>query len=269
MFLSAMDPSIAAFWENENTFCCCLIATPKPPPPSMPVEPPNFDLLKSPSSNGSAPAKEWASWYKVNSFGTTHTWIQCHHAIRYSCPLVVPLRLQGVTHSVTINAAADAPLYAAVTTFAASRDKAAAPMVASDFLIKDGEGKILDQKTSSARCLFNGARKLPLTLYVVHRDKAQAEAVLKAKHGAVPNGYFPRRGLGYLVNDTEAPWLISVAHGVTAYNKAGELISIYEESDYGDRVSGAPTYDLIAKWWEMCALLKQDISSVARKPKDG
>jgi len=99
---------------------------------------------------------------------------------------VVPLRLQGVTHSVTVDAAADAPLYAAVTAFAASGDEAA-PMAASDFLIKDGEGKILDQQTSSARCLFNGARKLPLALYVVHRDKAQAEAMLKAKHGAVPN----------------------------------------------------------------------------------
>jgi len=56
---------------------------------------------------------------------------------------------------------------------------------------------------------------------------------------------------------------------VTAYNKAGESISIYEESDYGDKVSSAPTYNPTAKWWEMCALLKKDISSVALKPKDG
>ena len=49
-------PSIASFWENENTFCRRLITTPKPPPPSMPVEPPNFDLLKSPPPDGNAPA---------------------------------------------------------------------------------------------------------------------------------------------------------------------------------------------------------------------
>ena len=214
------------------------------------------------------PAKEWASWHKANSSGTNHMWIQRHHAIRYRCPPVVPLRLQGVTHSVTVDAAADAPLSAAVTAFAASGDEAA-PMAASDFLIKDDEGEILDQQTSTARCLFNGARKSPLTLYVVHRDKEQARAVLKAKHGAVPDGYSPCRGLGYLVDDTEAPWLISVAHGVTAYNKAAESISVYEGSNYSDRVSGAPTYDPIAKWWEMCALLKKDISSVARKPKGG
>ena len=56
---------------------------------------------------------------------------------------------------------------------------------------------------------------------------------------------------------------------MTAYNKAAESISVYEGSDYSDRVSGAPTYDPIAKWWEMCALLKKDFLSVARKPKGG
>ncbi len=267
-FSRLWKPSIAHFWENENTFCRRLIATPKPPPPPMPAEPPNFDLLSSPPPDGNAPAKEWASWRKANNFGTTHMWIQRHHAIRYRCPPVMPLRLQGVTHSVAVDAAADAPLSAAVAAFAASGDQAS-PMAASDFLIKDGKGDVLDQQTTTARCLFNGASESPLTLQVVHRDNAQAEAALAAKHGAVPDGYLPFRGLGYLVEDTEAPWIISVAHGVTAYNKAGESIGVYEGSDYGDRIGGAPTYDPIAKWWEMCALLKKDIASVARKPRGG
>lgn len=104
----------------------------------------------------------------------------------------------------------------------------------------------------------------------MHRDKEQAREALAAKHGPVPEGYHTFRGSGYLVEATEAPWLLSTAHGVTAYNKVAEgALSVYEGTDYGEWVDGIPTYDPIAKWWEMCTLLKKDISSVARAPRGG
>jgi hypothetical protein len=43
---------------------------------------------------------------------------------------------------------------------------------------------------------------------------------------------------------------------------------VYAGSDYGARgVDGLPLYDPIVNWWEMCKLLKKDISNVSRKPK--
>lgn len=202
----------------------------------------------------------------------------------YRCPNVIPLRLKGVTHSITIDAEADSALSEAVAAFATAAGASAtacavaangeegvvsAPSVAaSEYLVKDGSGNILDQYTTTPRSLYYGTRKEPRTLNIVYRDPAQTKAALEAKHGGVPVGYVPFRGLGYLVEDTEAPWLISTEYGVEAFNQAGRSLMVYAGCDYGARGdNGLPSYDPIVMWWEMCKLLKKDISNVSRKPK--
>jgi len=270
-FSRLWQPSHSCLWENDNSFSRRMIATRKPSTVRvLPTQPPSFDLLKSPPPEGNAPVAEWSAWHKKNSMGSAKFWLQKNQAVCYRCPPVVSLQLQGVTHSVTVNAIADDALYVAVAAFAAAAvGEGVTSTAPSELLVKNSEG-ILDQQTTTARSLFYGARSTPMTLQVVHRDKAQAEAALEAKHGLVPEGYQSFRGLGYLVEDTEAPWLISNAHGLTSYNAvAGGALGVYEGTDYGVRENGVPAYDPIAKWWEMCALLKKDISSVARKPKGG
>jgi len=261
-------PSNSCFWESEDSYYRRLIATPKSSLPYVATQPPSFDLLKSPPPEGNASAAEWESWHEKNCCGAITFWIQKNAAVKYRCPPVVPLRLEGVTHSVTVDADADAALCVAVADFAAAGE-GVTPMTPSELLIKDGDGEILDQQTTTARCLFDGARSTPRTLQVVHRDETQHEAALKDKHGQVPEGYAPFDGLGYLVKDTEAPWLISADHGVTAYNSVARSLSVYEGSDFGPYENGVRTYNPIIKWWEMCKLLKKEISTVARKPKCG
>ena len=108
---------------------------------------------------------------------------------------MVPIRLQGVTHGITVDVTTDAPLHLAVGAFAAAAGVAGiAPIAPTELLVKDGE--ILDQQTTSARSLFYGASSTtPETLQAVYQDKAKMKAALKAKHRKVPEGYAPFTGL--------------------------------------------------------------------------
>lgn len=264
-------PGEADYWESESSYCRRLIASPKCEASSAAPTPPSFDLLNGPPPEGDASPAVWKAWHERNSGGCFKFWHQKQEAVRYRCPAVWPLRLQGVAHGVTIECAADAPLRSAVAAFAAAAEAAGGdPMEPSELLIKDDEGGVLDPWTTTARSLFYGARSSPKTLQVVFRDEKRREAALRAKHGKVPDGYMQFSGRGYLVEDTEAPWLVSEAHGLAAYNAVAKgAMGVYEGTNYGERVGGVPSYDPIASWWEMCKLLKKDIASVARKPKGG
>ena len=92
----------------------------------------------------------------------------------------------GVTHSIDIDVEADSALSVAVAAFAtaarASSTTACAiaegtegvvasppSVAASEYLVKDGSGNILDQYTTMPRSLYYGTRKEPRTLHIVYR----------------------------------------------------------------------------------------------------
>jgi len=239
--------------------------------PTTAPPPPSFNLLKSPPPEGDASPEEWESWHEENSCGNIHFWKQKNEAVEYRCPAVLPIRFQGILHDITIDVAADKPLRAALAVFAGLAEAAGQdPVQPSELLIRDGGGEILDPQTTTARSLFYGARSTPKTLQVVFRSKKRTNAALRAKHGKCPEGYVEYAGRCFLVEDTEAPWLISKAHGVAMGTKVCEgAMGGYRGPEYRERVDGVPTYDPIAAWWEMCKLLKKDISGMTRKPKGG
>ena len=127
-------------------------------------------------------------------------------------------------------------------------------MAPSELLVKNSEG-ILDQQTTTARYLFYGARSTPMTLQVVHRDKAQAKAALEAKHGKVPEVYAPcavhrsrlplwktQRPLGSFWKPVGREQVWRLWRARSAYMRVQSL-------DYhGEWVNGVPSYNLIAKW---------------------
>ena len=186
--------------------------------------------------------------------------------VRFRCPPSVPICLKGLTHSLTLEAAADAPLDNLHACAAAPTS--AQPMSPGDLLVmnEDHSDTPLDAQCTSARELFTGPRSEPLELNIVYRDTARTQAEIASKLGPVPAGYQSFRGGGYLVGDNDTPWLVSDAHGVAAYNRVvEEALNLYDGFDY-DFTTG---YDPIESWWNMSKKLKVVLKSVVRAPKGG
>lgn len=211
-------------WESEHTFCRTIIAIAKPPPPAAPpAEEPAWPELNCPPPDGAASEEEWDEWQNDHSYGGCEFWTQYWDAVRFRCPPSVPICLKGLTHSLTLEAVADAPLENLLAAFCAAAPTPADPMSPGDLLLMNeehSEGAPLDAQCTSARSLFTGPLSEPLELDIVYRDTARAQAELASKLGPVPAGYRSFRGGGYLVAcDNDTPWLVSDAHGVAAYNR--------------------------------------------------
>jgi hypothetical protein len=267
IFSRLWQPENASLWEDEHSYCLRLVAIPKPPPASAPTEPPIFDLFTSPPPDSAASAAEWSEWNNKSSCGCYTFWKQRSAAVHYRYPSVLLLHLQGVLHSVTVHAAAADPLAMAAAAFAAAAEGPEGSVSPSELLLSNSEGDVLDPQTTSARSLFlQGTETAGINLQVVWRDMARTKAERSIKHGPVPEGYMSLQSLGYLVADTEAPWLVSSDDGMATYNHlVDDAFAVYNGFEYGEFVDGVPSYNLVASWWEMLKRLKKSVPEVAER----
>ena len=267
LFPSLWHPFDESDWESEHVYRVTICAKPKAPP-AAPTEQPRLDLLKSPPPAGDASVAEWDAWREANigCGGLVDRLQQAFDAIRCQCPPVVPVHIKGLSHAVTVDAAADAPLAAAVAAFCAAAPPTAAPLSPSDLLLQySADGQYVDQQTKSARDLFTGASRTR-NLTVVYRDAARTQSDVMARLGDLPECYDVFKGDGFLVGVHDTPWFASAAHGFPMLQKVIDgAISLHTGYDF-ELETG---YDPIAAWWKMTKKLKAMIQSAVREPNGG
>lgn len=224
-FATLWWPGGRSQWLSEHAYHQELVGTPKQAPPAAPTEEPSYELLKCPPPKGNASAKAWKDWKSEHCIFTSAESCQAYWAaIRWRCPARLPVKLVGLWHSHTAELSADEPLLAAVEAFCKAAPPEALPLTPGDIVVQDmdKETDFIDQQSDSVREHFRGVTEDgPITFRAVLRDEARAQAERFAKLGGRPAGFYGFRGSKYLVDYTEASWLVSNEHGVKFFNRVG------------------------------------------------
>ena len=286
VFARMWSPGCDIAWERSGLYSRSIVATRKPsiavyaPPQSAP----KFDLLESPPPEGCAPAARWQAWSRANSCGDVHFWRQRNDAVRWRCPANVPVLLEGISHSVSLAVACDVPLTGALAAFCASHAPPPPPPAGShasdasrsspappELLLRAVEAsEFIDAQTKTTRDFWSGPCNLPIKLRVVYRDEARSRAEKQARDGPRPEGFMAFSGGGYLLDDIEAPWLLSRDKGVELYNAvAQEAMGVYRgtrHDDYDDADRGDPT-DPVGAWWLMLKRLRSWVARRVRRTR--
>ena len=187
-FKCLWKPGTAAFWSSEQDYGPLVLQATAKRKPARPEAPPNFALFKSPPPEATATEEEWKSWLNGEHCGTAEYWQARELAIQYRCPDVVSLTLEGISHSTTIDAGADAPLLDALEQWC---QMASGGATLDELKLCTGanndDESTLDPAATSARHLYCGTRARPRVVRVLHRDEKQRKKV-RCRHSATAVG---------------------------------------------------------------------------------